>query len=294
MLVTMLDKYDSVTHIHRSLGLVTLLAGVASTVCTCVAALRAALDHGDIPEWAVPIPMSFASSMGPSKTVYRLGFSVTAGLFLVGMPTFCRHYAQLYDGLENVPSILRRGLARATLVGLDYHHVLLACTASIGVSLALQGNITFSEAPASQLKLLNCSLAEASNDTMNVSQISLQDAVHGMSAGVFFNSCWLLYLLTTFTVFAKAPWHAALWKILPWIVGIIALFLASSDWNSGMKSSCGSLRRAGCLQWGVIASILVFVLTMGSTCSCCRHRTKRILATGLLVWRELDSSYTLV
>jgi len=252
-----LEKYDRMTRFRPCFAVMILLAGVASTVCTCVAALHVAISHGDVPEWAVPIPMSFASSMGPSKSIYSLGFSVSASLFLLGMPTFCRHYAGLLDAPGRVRRVPLMQLPRP-----NFYPSMLALSGVVGVGLALQGIITFSEAPGHWLQQLDAiPVGSNTTATLKMSKWDMaQNLLHGSSAGAFFSGCGILYLRATGVVLAKAPMHIAAWKLVPLAVGIITMILVNS-WDWGLKPR-GPIRQAGCHQWGIISSILVFMLTM--------------------------------
>jgi len=252
-----LEKYDRMTRFQPCFAVTILLAGVASTVCTCMAALYVAIGHGDVPEWAVPIPMSFTSSTGPSKSIYSWGFVVTASLFLLGMPTFCWHYAGLLDAPGHARCVPFMRLLRRR-----FYPRMLACTGVVGVGLALQGIITLSEAPAHWLQQMDA-IPVGSNTTATL-QMSMwdmaQNMVHCSSAGVFFNGCGILYLHATGVVLAKAPMHIAAYKIMPLMVGVVTVILVDC-WDWGLEPR-GPMRQAGCYQWGMIISILVFMLTM--------------------------------
>jgi len=179
-------------------------------------------------------------------------------LFLLGMPTFCRHYAGLLDAPGHVRHVPFMQLPRRR----NFYPRMLACAGVVGVGLALQGIITFSGAPAHWLQQLDA-IPVGSNATaaLKMSQWDMaQNMLHGTSACIFFNGCGFLYLRAAGVVFARAPIHIAAWKLVPLAVGIVTVILVKSwDWGSEPR---GPIRQAGCYQWGMIISILVFMLTM--------------------------------
>uniref|UniRef100_A0A7S1S7L2 Uncharacterized protein n=1 Tax=Alexandrium catenella TaxID=2925 RepID=A0A7S1S7L2_ALECA len=72
-----------------------ILLPVAVAICftTCAATLQIAVDKGTLPEWAVPVPMSWAGSAGPARVVFGVGLAASFSLAILSAPAVSRAYA---------------------------------------------------------------------------------------------------------------------------------------------------------------------------------------------------------
>merc|ERR1712008_352028 len=87
----------------------------------------------------------------------------------------------------------------------NFYPSMLALSGVVGVGLALQGIITFSEAPGHWLQQLDAiPVGSNTTATLKMSKWDMaQNLLHGSSAGAFFSGCGILYLRATGVVLAK-------------------------------------------------------------------------------------------
>jgi len=223
---------------------------VMVTFVSCVLVLILATVEGNVPKWALPLPLSFAASDGYSRLVFRVGLTISAVMMMLSLPVTIAAYRHLMS------FVLWPGLVHVLPLHLSMY-LTVTC-------FFLQGLVPFDKEALEPLR--------RSGD-LGVPRHA-GNVVHSLAAGMFFISCFVTFLVVVvvsqLSVRTKemdlflTSWSWLL--LLPLISGAsmrlsLCLFKRLED-EGGIVDTNRKLRvrRGGAAQIGILFSILAFLL----------------------------------
>merc|ERR1719195_644666 len=192
---------------------------------TAIAAVIVAVRCGAIPRTELPVQLSLTSCEYPSRAVFTVGFTATAGFMLASIPTVCQGISPRLIAEEYVPEGQNADDARQALA---------AGLSIIGILGAL-GLLVLAVVPLSRGP-------------------HLQNSGHGMGAIVFFNAMHFLFVTVTAATRADPCSSMSLVDVMPAVIfWASAGFAAGYDWPR--------TRMSACKQWGMLTSIIFFTFS---------------------------------
>jgi len=235
-------KAVSMTRSHHFIIISGLLPTICATITIASCYHLAVSTHHHFPSWLWAPVISFLGCLNPERTIYQIGFTVTA------LSTFL-FYFTFSNGLL---SVLPRGFSRSIST---LKSTIIFC----GLGVLGQGLITLSPELATIL---------VQEDGIESFEPDIQSIVHQLSALLFFAAGLVhgivsvrLYFKLRATETMKPLWISRWCKVLLLFIALSRIAISAMDHpvstnNAGKTHDM--LNQAGVAQWTVVFTYLAF------------------------------------
>lgn len=242
-----------------------MVASVAISFLTCVLVLVFAAIEGNVPKWALPLPLSYAASDGFSRKVFRMGLTLAALMMTFALPVVIAAYRPFIITLiaDDYSRNPRSHFVLRLIARLPLH--LFMCLTVIGFF--LQAAVPFDNQVLTSLR-----------ENGNLGASGARNLLHGCAAFVCFSSCFM-----TFGVVMSVWWLSSVsWLSVLMLWSKILLLMAANLISSTLSyfrfgrleedpeiSAEGAnidpakkrrVRQMGANQIGILCSMMVFLL----------------------------------
>jgi len=225
-----------------------LLGSAALFSVTCIAVLVKSVNSGTIPRDLVPVPLCWAGSDGPPKTIFSTGLMISGLLLAFAMPTLCYAYASLLDSPVELfgRGAIHNGRAESWLV--------------LFARLAISGLFLLAAVPLNKETADHLRKKKKLNFTK-----SQRDAVHGFGACMFFSfaACFCAIVIAILTLADRADLQVRcmLWsKLFAPVAGVAMTFSLRMMQSRPGGEHSSPVTEAGCAQCGLLCAMVAFLL----------------------------------